>query len=76
MALIEKYGPAALIAGGSEGVGASYAHLLAEQGFDLFLVARKPEPLEALRAALGESFPQRKVTTLSLDLTEAWRKDK
>lgn len=71
MALIEKYGPAALIAGGSEGVGASYAHLLAEQGFDLFLVARKPEPLEALRAALAESFPQRKVTTLSLDLTEA-----
>jgi short-subunit dehydrogenase len=42
-----KYGPWAVIAGGSEGVGAEFARLLAEDGFNLVLIARKPEPLEA-----------------------------
>lgn len=65
----EKYGPTAVIAGGSEGVGASYAQLLAERGLDLVLVARKQEPLVALAATLREQFPSREVVTLSADLT-------
>jgi short-subunit dehydrogenase len=40
-----KYGPWALIAGGSESVGAEFALLLAEAGLNLVLVARKSEPL-------------------------------
>lgn len=40
-----KYGPWAVIAGGSEGVGAEFARLLAEAGLNLVLVARKPDPL-------------------------------
>jgi uncharacterized protein len=40
-----KYGPWALVAGGSEGVGAGFAQLLAEAGLNLVLVARKPDPL-------------------------------
>lgn len=45
--MIDKdvYGPWAVIAGGSEGVGASFAHRLAEAGINLVLIARKPEPL-------------------------------
>ncbi len=43
---LEKYGPWALIAGGSEGVGAEFATQLAEQGFDLVLLARKDGPLQ------------------------------
>jgi NAD(P)-dependent dehydrogenase (short-subunit alcohol dehydrogenase family) len=35
-----KYGPWALIAGGSEGVGAEFARLLAQAGLNLVLVAR------------------------------------
>ena len=35
-----KYGPWALIAGGSEGVGAEFARLLAQAGMNLVLVAR------------------------------------
>lgn len=42
----EKYGPWAVIAGGSEGVGAEFACLLAESGIHLVLIARKPGPLE------------------------------
>ena len=41
-----KYGPWALVAGGSEGVGAEFALLLAEAGLNLVLVARKSDPLE------------------------------
>ncbi|MGP4055468.1 hypothetical protein ACTWP6_11695 [Mycobacterium sp. 4D054] len=40
-----RYGPRAVIAGGSEGVGAEFAKALAQDGFDLVLIARKPEPL-------------------------------
>ena len=41
-----KYGPWALIAGGSEGVGAEFAQLLAEAGLNLVLVARTSEALQ------------------------------
>jgi short-subunit dehydrogenase len=41
-----KYGPWALIAGGSEGVGAEFAQLLAEASLNLVLVARKADPLQ------------------------------
>ncbi len=40
-----KYGPWAVIAGGSEGVGSEFARMLAEDGFNLVLIARKPGPL-------------------------------
>jgi uncharacterized protein len=42
----EKYGPWALIAGGSEGVGAEFARLLAHAGLNLVLVARTAAALE------------------------------
>jgi short-subunit dehydrogenase len=41
-----KYGPWALIAGGSEGVGAEFARLLAEAGLNVVLVARSASALE------------------------------
>lgn len=42
---VNKYGPWAVIAGGSEGVGAEFAQMLAGDGFNLVLIARKPKPL-------------------------------
>ncbi|MED5810984.1 SDR family NAD(P)-dependent oxidoreductase [Mycolicibacterium sp. 050232] len=42
---LAKYGPWAVIAGGSEGVGAEFARQLAAVGFNLVLIARKPGPL-------------------------------
>ena len=46
--ITKQYGPWALIAGGSEGVAASFAHKLAGLGMNLVLVARRSEPLEKL----------------------------
>ena len=42
----KKYGPAALILGGSEGIGRQFAEELAGAGLDLVLVARGSAALE------------------------------
>jgi short-subunit dehydrogenase len=65
----QRYGPWAVIAGGSEGIGACIAAELAAAGLNLLLVARKAGPLDEvaadLRARTGVE-----VRTLGLDLTD------
>ncbi|WP_418058427.1 SDR family NAD(P)-dependent oxidoreductase [Pimelobacter simplex] len=64
----DRYGPWAVVAGGSEGVGAEFARALAGAGINLVLVARKPGPLEETAAsvrALGVE-----VRTVAADLTD------
>jgi short-subunit dehydrogenase len=64
----EQYGPWALIAGGSEGVGAAFARKLAAEGINLVLLARKPEPLQDVTQEI-RSNSRAQVRALSLDLT-------
>ncbi|UUZ59437.1 SDR family NAD(P)-dependent oxidoreductase [Nocardioides sp. B-3] len=66
--MLEKYGPRAVIAGGSEGVGASFAHQLADRGFNPVLIARKPGPLESTAADVRQRGVE--VRTLALDLLD------
>lgn len=51
-----QYGPWAFIAGGSEGVGASFARLLAASGVNVVIAARRPDPIRALAAELRSEF--------------------
>src|SRR4051812_27910737 len=68
MEFVEKYGAWALIAGASEGVGASFAEALAERGLNVVLLARRQDALDEvatrIRATSGVE-----TRTLALDLT-------
>lgn len=64
----QRYGPWAVIVGGSEGVGAAFARKLARQGLNLVLLARKPGPLAELAAELRAE-ARVEVRTVSLDVT-------
>ncbi len=67
-AFAEKYGPWAVIAGGSDGIGAAFAHELARRSVNVVLVARRQSVLDQLatelRAAHGIE-----VRTIALDLS-------
>jgi short-subunit dehydrogenase len=64
----QRYGPWALIAGGSEGVGESFARMLAGAGINLVLLARRQSPLETLAHSIREATAV-EVRTLAIDLT-------
>ncbi|MEI7718155.1 MAG: SDR family NAD(P)-dependent oxidoreductase, partial [Mycobacterium sp.] len=63
-----KYGPWAVIAGGSEGVGAAFALQLAESGINLVLLARKPDALESTARQCRSHGVD--VLTLAVDLVD------
>jgi uncharacterized protein len=65
----ERYGPWAVIAGGSEGVGTCFARRLARAGINLVLLARKAEPLAETARELRESSSV-EVRTVQVDLTQ------
>jgi short-subunit dehydrogenase len=63
----EKYGPFALIAGASVGLGAEFAAQLAARGLNLLLLARRAEVLAPLAARLSASSGV-EVRTAAIDL--------
>lgn len=65
-----RYGPWALVAGASEGLGAAFARGLARRGLDLILVARRLGPLKMLADELERNEGVR-VITASIDLASA-----
>ena len=51
-AFADRYGPWALVAGASEGVGAAYARAMAERGLNVVLLARRQTVLDELADAI------------------------
>ncbi|MEO5921181.1 MAG: SDR family NAD(P)-dependent oxidoreductase [Pseudolysinimonas sp.] len=52
----ETYGPYALVAGGSYGLGAAFAEAIARRGVNLVLLARDEDRLEATAARLKDAY--------------------
>ena len=67
MSLKERYGPWALLVGGSEGIGEHLARKLAAAGINIVLVARKPEPLAQTSQKIRDESGV-VVRTLALDI--------
>jgi short-subunit dehydrogenase len=70
-----RYGPWALVAGASEGLGAAFAHAAAARGLHVALVARRSEVLEQVVAQIEK---QHGVETrqIAADLSEASAPDR
>jgi short-subunit dehydrogenase len=60
-----KSKPAALVTGASSGIGAALCRLLAREGYELVITARRADRLEALKSELE---PATRVHTIPLDL--------
>jgi short-subunit dehydrogenase len=75
----EKYGPYALVAGGSYGLGAAFAEALARRGLNLVLLARGKERLEETAGRLGTRYSvdvrRRTVDLADFERTKAVLKD-
>jgi uncharacterized protein len=69
MSLKQKYGPLALVAGASEGIGAAFSTYLAAAGLDLVLIARRKDPLDQLAILLIEKYGIR-VACINCDLSD------
>jgi uncharacterized protein len=64
MEFAERYGPWAVVAGASEGVGASVARILGDRGVNVVLVARRKAALDEAAATVGAE-----TRTVVLDLS-------
>jgi len=67
------YGPLAIIAGASEGLGSEYARALAAKGLNLLLIARNEKKLQDFSDVLQKQYPTIKIDILSLDLNNPYR---
>lgn len=65
---LEKYGPWAVITGGSDGIGEAFARQLAAAGINLLLVSRSEAKLSALADAVRGEFGV-EVRTLAVDMS-------
>jgi len=66
----DRYGPWALVAGGSEGIGAAFAGQIAVRGLNLLLVARRSDLLERTASRVRGEFGV-EVRTAAVDLGSA-----
>lgn len=67
--LKRRFGPTALVTGASDGIGRAFATNLAEQGFNLILVARRDSVLQEIATDLHDRFGIQ-VQVLAMDLAK------
>lgn len=69
MTFATRYGPWALVAGASDGVGAAFAEALAERGVNVVLLARRQSVLDRVAAEI-ETKTSAQTRTLAMDLAQ------
>src|SRR5690348_7373627 len=69
MTFVDKYGPWAVVAGGSDGIGAAFARSLAARGLNVVPIARGSDALEDLAKDIRSSNPATDVRPVAVDLS-------
>ncbi|MCL2214598.1 MAG: SDR family NAD(P)-dependent oxidoreductase [Treponema sp.] len=69
MRFVNKYGPCALVAGGSDGLGAAFAEALARRGLNLVLIARNKARLDETAKRIREKYSV-DVSVIACDLAD------
>lgn len=69
MSFQDKYGKWAIVAGGSDGIGAAFVRELARRGLNVIAVARNQGTLDALAAQIGTEYPAVEIRPLAVDLS-------
>ena len=59
----------AVVTGSTSGIGAGFAHQLAEEGFNLVLVSRSREKLEAQKSEFGQNYKDISIEIRVVDLS-------
>jgi 3-oxoacyl-[acyl-carrier protein] reductase len=65
---LQLKGKTALVTGGSEGIGKGIARVLAQEGVDIAICARRKEPLEATAKEIADA-TGRRIVPIAADLT-------
>lgn len=68
-AFVDRFGPWAVIAGGSDGIGAAYAREAARRGLNVALIARRLQPLQGFADELAEEHDTQTLA-IQADLTD------
>ncbi|AFM18444.1 short-chain dehydrogenase of unknown substrate specificity [Mycolicibacterium chubuense NBB4] len=71
MTFAQKYGPWALVAGASEGVGAAFAEAIAERGVNVVLLARRAAVLDEIASRLRRHGVETRVVAIDLAADDA-----
>ena len=72
MSFAERYGPWALVAGASDGVGAEFAHEIARRGVNVVLLARRQRVLDEVAASIArESRVETRAVAVDLAASDA-----
>lgn len=75
---LRSFGPKgswAIVTGASDGIGKEYSLQLARAGFNIVLVSRSIEKLEAVSKEITSSNPSAKTKILAMDFTENYNED-
>lgn len=70
MYFLERYGPWAIIAGATQGIGEQFSHQLAAKGMNILMIARGQEGLDTVSKAVRQQHGV-EVDTLALDLSDS-----
>ena len=70
MDFAERYGPWAIVAGASEGVGSAFAEEAARRGSNVVLLARRRQVLDNIADKISSASPGIQVRVLATDLAE------